>query len=234
MTVVAAERRAARSSNGPDARARKCRRKFLRIFPGGFQDATYIDWERAYKWQAHLRWREALARPQFESLLEQGEFESIARHAITIESRTNLLFSFEKMALRDAVRSPSGARAFAAGLAALLHGRGTPARRFERWCAVVAAQPRRQSRVLTWPIATVFGFLADPERHIYVKPNVLRAAARAYGIDFGYETRPAWAPYERILSFAARVRRDLADLNPRDQIDIQSFLWVQGSSEYDE
>src|SRR5690349_8711146 len=73
MTVVAAERRAARSSNGPDARARKCRRKFLRIFPGGFQDATYIDWERAYKWQAHLRWREALARPQFESLLEQGE-----------------------------------------------------------------------------------------------------------------------------------------------------------------
>jgi len=29
------------------------------------------------------------------------------------------------------------------------------------------------------------------------------------------------------------VRRDLRDLRPRDMIDIQSFLWVQGSSEYD-
>jgi hypothetical protein len=28
------------------------------------------------------------------------------------------------------------------------------------------------------------------------------------------------------------VRRDLRDLRPRDLIDIQSFLWVQGSDEY--
>jgi len=31
---------------------------------------------------------------------------------------------------------------------------------------------------------------------------------------------------------AAIVRRDLRDLRPRDMIDIQSFLWVQGSDEY--
>ena len=28
------------------------------------------------------------------------------------------------------------------------------------------------------------------------------------------------------------VSRDLRDLRPRDQIDIQSFIWVQGSDEY--
>jgi hypothetical protein len=28
------------------------------------------------------------------------------------------------------------------------------------------------------------------------------------------------------------MRRDLADLRPRDMIDLQSFLWVQGSEEY--
>ena len=26
--------------------ALRCRRKFLRQFPGGFRDATYLDWER--------------------------------------------------------------------------------------------------------------------------------------------------------------------------------------------
>jgi hypothetical protein len=39
-----------------------------------------------------------------------------ARRAVRIESRTNLLFSFEKMPLRDAVREGNGARTFATEL----------------------------------------------------------------------------------------------------------------------
>jgi hypothetical protein len=38
--------------------------------------------------------------------------------------------------------------------------------------------------------------------------------------------------YEDVLRFASVVRRDLRDLKPRDMIDLQSFLWVQGSDEY--
>jgi hypothetical protein len=33
--------------------------------------------------------------------------------------------------------------------------------------------PRRQSRVLTWPLITVFGFIAEPGTHIFLKPTVL-------------------------------------------------------------
>jgi hypothetical protein len=36
------------------------------------------------------------------------------------------------------------------------------------------------------------------------------------------------------LTLAKPVRSNLADLNPRDMIDVQSFLWVQGSDEYEE
>jgi len=36
--------------------AARARRKFLKYFPGGFADETYIDWERDYKWIAHERW----------------------------------------------------------------------------------------------------------------------------------------------------------------------------------
>ena len=35
--------------------ALRCRRKFLRFYPGGFRDADYVGLERGYKWQAHLR-----------------------------------------------------------------------------------------------------------------------------------------------------------------------------------
>jgi hypothetical protein len=99
-----------------------CRRKFLRFFPGGFQDETYLDWERDYKVAAHARWTEMLDGDSYKSLLKGEQFAEIAARAVSIESRTNLLFSFEKMALRDAVKPPRGARAFAEGLYDFLHG----------------------------------------------------------------------------------------------------------------
>lgn len=214
--------------------ALRCRRKFLRFFPKGFHDAKYIDWERGYKWEAHERWQELLSRDTHRTLIGEGNYAEVARRAVTIESRTNLLFSFEKMALRDAVKTTAGAKSFAEGLFDFLYGRGNDRAKFERWCETVASLPRRQTRVLTWPLVTVFGFLALPTQHFFLKPMVTRAAAREYGFDFEYRSRPNWTTYSQLLDFARKVRDDLADLRPRDMIDIQSFLWVQGSDEYEE
>jgi hypothetical protein len=214
--------------------AARCRRKFLRIFPGGFSDETYLAWERDYKWEAHENWNELLDRTTYRALLRDEDSAEIAARAVKVEARTHLIFSFEKMALRDAVKPPSGAKAFAQGLYDFTYGTGDVERKFDRWCDVVAGLPRKQTRVLTWPIVTVFGFIAHPRTHIFVKPNVMRNAARAYGFDLPYKSRPVWSTYAGILDFAAVVWRDLRDLHPRDMIDIQSFLWVQGSEEYAE
>jgi hypothetical protein len=212
--------------------AQRCRRRFLRFFPNGFADETYLDWERNYKVDAHDRWQTELNRSTFRSLLRSDDVSEIATRAIRIESRTNLLFSFEKMALRDAVRTGDGARTLARGLYDLLHGAGRGQDRFERWCEAVASLPRRQTRVLTWPVVTVFPFLAQPDHHIFLKPNVSRVAAAQYGFDLPYLSRPNWRTYARLLDLADVVRADLRDLRPRDLIDVQSFLWVQGSDEY--
>jgi hypothetical protein len=138
------------------------------------------------------------------------------------------------MALRDAVRTAGGAEIFARGLHEFLYGRGDARRRFDRWCEAVESLPRRQTRVLTWPLVTVFGFIARPEEHIFLKPNVTRAAAEEYGFDFDYRSRPNWQTYQSLVEFAERVRGDNSDLRPRDMIDLQSFIWVQGSDEYEE
>jgi hypothetical protein len=214
--------------------ARRCRRKFLRFFPGGFRDPDYVESERAYKWILHEDWQAELGRSRFGSLVRDGAFREIADRAVRIEARRSLLFSYEKMALRDAVRSPAGARAFATGLYDFLYGRGTTEARFERWCETVAALPRKQGRVFTWPVVTVFGFLAEPRVHIFLKPTVTRIAAREYGYDFAYRPGPSWPVYADYLELAALVEREQRDLGPRDMIDIQSFLWVQGSDEYAE
>lgn len=211
---------------------KKCRQKFLRFFKDGFRDETYDAWERDYKWTAHQRWDEMLGKKQFGKLIQERNYTEIALRAVHLESRTNLLFSFEKMALRDAVKSTAGAKLFATGLYDFVYGSASLAKRFKRWCNVVAALPRKQTRVLTWPIVTVFGFLARPKEHIFLKSNVTRRAAEAYGFDFHYTSKPSWETYGNFLQFARTVKSDLGDLRPRDMIDIQSFLWVQGSDEY--
>jgi hypothetical protein len=216
----------------PSERADTCRRRFLKFFPKGFHDPKYIDWERGYKWTAHEQWNEVLSREKFRAMLKKGQFAEIAAHAVRIESKTNLLFSFEKMALRDGVKSADGARIFAEGLDKFLHAAGQTERKFERWCEALAALPRRQTRVLTWPTATIFPFLAQPGRHIFLKPNTTRRAAREYDFPFQYQSTPNWETYANLLDFADMIRRDQSDLRPRDMIDLQSFIWVIGSDEY--
>ena len=211
---------------------RRCRAKFLHYFPKGFHDPLYEDWERGYKWEAHKRWAETLGRETLQELLTAGRYREIATRAVAIEARTNLLFSFEKMALRDAIKPPSGARAFAQGVYDFLHGPDDMETRFDRWCEVVGKLPRRQTRVLTWPVVTVIGFIAQPQNHFFLKPTVTRKAAHRYGFPLHYRSRPSWETYGSVLALARTLRTDQRDLRPRDMIDIQSFLWVQGSDEY--
>src|SRR5690349_14711540 len=56
-----AVRRDARRIDRSNRRARLALRKFLRFFPAGFRDETYLAWERDYKEKAHISWRAELA-----------------------------------------------------------------------------------------------------------------------------------------------------------------------------
>ena len=215
-------------------RRERARRQFLRVFPGGFKDETYLAWERDYKVEAHRKWqREVGGKVALRAALDAGDHRAIAAAAARIESPRPLLFSFEKMALRDAVvRSDEGARAFTEGLYDWLYGPGGEQARFERWADVVRGLPRRQTRVATWPLATVFGFIARPNVHMFVKPLTTKRAAAAYEFPLTYRSRVDWSTYGSVLDFARTVRDDIADLEPRDMIDVQSFIWVIGSDEY--
>lgn len=44
---------------------------------------------------------------------------------------------------------------------------------------------------------------------------------------------PSLETYLSFLAFVKALRKDLEILKPKDLIDIQSFIWVMGSSEYE-
>jgi len=222
-----------RNSETDTLRSRKkCVKKFLYYFKKGYEDPKYISWERDYKEAAHKQFQDQLNKKAFKSLLKEQKFETIAGIAVKIESRTNLLFSFEKMALRDAVKSHEGAKVFATGLFDYVYGEKSLKDRFEAFVRVVEKLPRKQTRVLTWPLVTVFGFIANPQEHIFLKPTVTKIAAKKYDYTFNYVSKPNWNTYHSLLQFANEIRKETISYHPKDYIDLQSFIWVVGSEEY--
>lgn len=229
------------SASGPRAGnvsylgANRCLGKFALYYPEGFADEAYLIAERAAKERAHREWQRQLGAVDFRKLLARGAYRQIADTALRIEAQAGLLFPFEKMALREALRTAAGARLFAHELYPFLYERGSTERRFTDWAQAVAELPCPRGRVLCWPVLTAFAFLARPDRHLLLKPRVTRLAARSYGFNFRYESTPAWPVYESLLTFAAIIRRDLdryPGFQARDLIDVQAFIWVQGAAEY--
>lgn len=212
----------------------KHRKRFLKFFPKAFRDDKYLAWEHNYKWVSHKLWLELLNEEEFKNLLRQREFEEIATRALRVEQKTSppFLFSFEKMALRDGLRTTAGAATFAEGLFNLLHGKGELKGRFVQWIVAVRDLPRKQSRVLSWPNLTFFPFIAQPNKHIIMKPSAMKTAAAELGYDLEYSSTPTFTAYSKLLQLAEQVKVGIADLKPRNYHDLQTFLYVIGSSEY--
>ena len=59
-----------------------------------------------------------------------------------------------------------------------------------------------------------------------------REALRRCGLPLDYASRPSWPVYKALVDAVRKVRGEIASMRPRDMIDMQSFLWVQGSDEY--
>ena len=71
---------------------------------------------------------------------------------------------------------------------------------------------------------------------MFLKPTVSVDFAERVGHPFShvYEPRIKMDVYDSLLDLTRRTEMELADLCPRDRIDIQSFIWVIGGSYDDE
>jgi hypothetical protein len=208
------------------------KRDFLRLFKDGFEDQLYLLRERNYKVRAHEIWCDQLGESSYRDLIVSERYDVIAQRLLRVNSGLNLLGRFEIIALRDALKTPIGAKLIGTAVFESVYGSLSPEAGFVQLSNAFARAPLKRGRVTTWPVQTLFPFLARPEEHLFLKPNATRTAAERFGFELQYNSQPNWLTYSRLVQFGRELRSDLQALKPKDFIDIQSFIWVSTSSGY--
>jgi len=220
VTLPGAAGSAAKKKGGISVSIGEYKVAFLDLFPRGFCDPRYLSGERAYKIAASKMLRKTMARKPLQSLTKRGHCDEVCRLAQAVVSATNLIFPNEKMDLSDALQVEGASQQFSGALSDLLHGTGKFDDRFTAFCAVLAAIGASQ-----WTIATYFSYLAEPDTHMFLKPVATKRIAAACDINLNYRTAPNILTYRSLLRLSERLADELADLKPKDKIDLQSFIW---------
>lgn len=194
---------------------------FLYQYANGFHGERFAAEEREYKVCAQELAREFLDAGQLETLLHSGDFDEVCRRALKVVNATDLIYPNEKMALKEGLVTPESKRQFALALHYGLHDSAPLRDRFNSFVDVL-----EEIEANKWTTASYFLFITSPDKYMFVKPTVTQHAAKLCGFEIQYTPRPNWNTYNRVLRFSRYLREELADLKPRDYIDIQTFMWA--------
>lgn len=190
------------------------RKRFLSFFPEGFKGDDYIRHERAYKLDAKRKLDAAV--PLESALTENGLGEKV----LSIFRATNLLFRIEKTKLQELLRGPNGDDFIrsAAGFA-----NGDRVQGLREMKAIL-----KHSDNAKWTVVTYLPFFWRPDLNVFLKPTMLQQFASRVGHRFAdaYSADLDIKVYDSLLDLAAEVKDKIADMEPVDMIDVQSFMWT--------
>lgn len=201
---------------------------FFRQFPRAFGDPDYERGERGYKLDAHNLWVRTFGGARGRRLLDAGMIAELVDKALAVDGHLNLLSPYEKMALRDGLKDRAAAVRFFDALFTVLEAPAPSRETFEPYIEAVSALPAEEgrARVATWPVLTLFPYVAQPDRHMFLKPEVTKNCAEVLAFDLRYSPTLNWTTYESLLRMCEILMTHLAPRGARDLIDVQPFIWV--------
>jgi hypothetical protein len=191
------------------------RNLFLHHYPNGFSSEAYSErGERGYKIKAKSKLDENV--PLEAALGSRG----LGAAALSVCYATDLLFPNEKMRIADVLRGPDADAFIQAAAAFTEDSNKATLKDLERIL--------RPYEAAKWTVVTYLPFLWRPESHMFLKPEAT--------VDFAERTQKRFAQmyspsldvrvYESLLELSKVTAQEIEDLGPRDNIDIQSFIWV--------
>ncbi|WP_177420275.1 DUF3553 domain-containing protein [endosymbiont of Lamellibrachia barhami] len=201
--------------------------RFLGLFPLGFKDENYLKEERDYKLKAHELMQELLNKEDFQGLLSSGNYEQVCKRSLRVVNKTNLVFPNEKMALKDGLKPAEQQERFANDLYQLLYGNEEMEERFTNFSNTL-----QEMEAAKWTIISYFPFICHPDKHMFLKPMISQHAAAIIRFELNYQPKLNWLTYSCLLKFSQLLSDSIKELEPRDMIDVQSFMWCIDPKSY--
>lgn len=204
--------------------------KFFEYFPQGFDDPRFLGdskfkGERLYKVAAHEYFVTQLGGKRFCELLN-NDLSALVKEVERCVGKVNVLHMTESAAFSEGLRDARAAFRYLEALANVLEAEEISESIYVPYVDAVCGLPASRAKTAKWTIATIVPFLAQPERHMFLKPEVTRNAADSLGFELNYRAEPNWLTYKCLLRMAHIYREMLAEHKPRDFIDVQSFFYV--------
>jgi hypothetical protein len=67
---------------------------------------------------------------------------------------------------------------------------------------------------------------------MFLKPTIVQTCAQRMGYELHYEPLPNRATYRSLLGFTEFLREGIATLEPKENIDLQTFMYAVGKDGY--
>lgn len=190
----------------------------------GFDHPPFVADEIAYKQRSVARAAELLGEDEVERLLAGGEYDTFIERLERLGQDNNLLWrAVPRQGDLAILYDPRLNRAeFCYVMRQLLYGQRPSPERLQAFSdyATRSGLPNK------WPFPTYFLFLLHPETELFVKPTAAQWFLKFVGLSSAYTRQPGAETYRCLCRQAQQLAAGLARYGPRDQVDIQSFIWV--------
>lgn len=206
--------------------------QFLATHPEGFADPGYqaAGKGRAGRWRAaQAAWTKRMGKGELEKLVEEGDVEGFVARAREIDGKVAALHPpADEGAVAAALADEELARPFMLALAELVAVPSPGRARFDRLFAAARALPVEPPH--QWLVATLFPFLAAPERHALVRPRTTFLGADRLGCDVRADPSPNWTTYAATRAVQGQLLERLAAQGAKDLVDVEAFLYVTATA----
>jgi hypothetical protein len=203
--------------------------QLLAAFPEGFADPAYLDAGkgrdgRAARWRAaQAAWTKKLPKAELERLVEEGDVEGFVDRVRDVEKVVAPLHPPADVgAVKEALADEESARPFFLALAELLSVPSPGRARFDKLFAAARALPVEPGQ--QWLVATLFPFLAAPDKNVLLRPRTTCLGAERLGRDVRYESTPNWTTYAALRAVEVDLLERLAPVGAKDFVDVEAFL----------
>ncbi|MBK9235718.1 MAG: hypothetical protein IPO19_06525 [Rhodoferax sp.] len=199
------------------------------LFPGGLHGEKMKKHERGFKDALRQLASDLYAAPTLHNLMQAGQYAEVVERAYSLVKQSSNSFPapFEKMAFGNGIKDHARQREFAEAFCAWVLPEQPTQPAFE-----VFATELRHLGCAKWPILTAYRFLLHPQTDVLIKPANLANAAEMARFEINYRSELNWLTYFSVMDFYEYMRKGIVDLDPKDNIDVQNFIWCIDPDQY--